>query len=231
MPISANMNNSLVTGAFQGLSVLISTFATSGLYKYYKQQEDLYIKAAQETARRLRIKGDIALRKLEVEHKMLQGKNELAAAAGGGRLSGSTLDVLVNNYRYNAIDERTQELETLWAVTEAKRNGYNNAINVASKAVQLAAGQKANALRAITAMGASVAKDVAADKQQEAKNNYIAQIVLHELGQRQGELENKYGAKNNSLDLSSNLDHLKLNTDARSLLKLNEGNENALYLN
>lgn len=228
-----NTTNAFITGALTGLSTMISSFATSPLFKYYKQQEDLHIKAAHENARRLRIKGDLALRKLEVEHTILQGRNELSAAAGGGRLSGSTLDVLVNNYRYNAIDERTQELETLWAVTEAKRNGYNNAISVASKAVQTAAGQKANALRALTAMGASISSDIAKDKQQEAKNEYLAGVVLNALGQRQGELENKYGTDNGGLNLKSNydFDDLKLNTDAHSLLKLNEGNGDALYLN
>ena len=234
--MDVNTGNAVTTGVFAGLSTLVANFSSNSLYKYYKQQEELYVKAAQETARRLEIKGALALNKLKTTHALQQGTNELAAAAGGGRLSGSALDVLVNNYRYNAIDERTQQLETLWSVTETKRNGYNGALGVAAKASTLAAEQKGNVLRALTHMAAVTYDSLSKDKEQGYKNIYIENKTNNEITSRQQALEAKYGTTPindlNSLFLNPEINegYQRATALRESLLKINPDTDNALQI-
>ena len=160
----ANLTNAGITGVLTGFSTLAGTFSGRNVYKYFKQQEDLYIQQGLEQARRLQLKGDIALRNLEIANTIKQGKNELAVAAGaGGRLSGSFLDVLSQNNKYNNMDERTQSIETLWEVNDARAQGYLNAARVAGQAMNYAYSQRSSALQGLTGMVSAASSDLLAD--------------------------------------------------------------------
>lgn len=160
----ANVGNAAITGVLAGLGQLFSSWVPSNTYRYYEQQEQLYIQNGLEQARRLQLKGDIDLRNMEVAHAIERGKNTLGAAVSGGRLSGSTLDVLTQNNKYNVMDERTQQLSTLWAVQDAKRQGYINAINTAGQAMTTAYKQRSGALNALGAFAKAFTQSIAADK-------------------------------------------------------------------
>ena len=171
----ANTVNASVSGLLTALSSSIGIFTASSVYDRYKQQEQIYLDNAEENARRLQIKGDIALRNLKTKHALSQGSNELSAAAAGGRLSGSTLDVLVSNYKYNVADERTQSLETIWSVSEAKREGYLNALNTAWKSMQFANTQKASAIQGLVKGLQVASSSLLADKRSYRETDYLTQ--------------------------------------------------------
>lgn len=161
---SANLTNAGITGILTGFSALAGSFSGRNVYKYFKQQEDLYVQQGLEQARRLQLKGDIALRNLEVAHAIKQGKNELAVSAGaGGRLSGSFLDALSQNNKYNNMDERTQAIETLWEVNNARAQGYFNAARVAGEAMTYSYSQRNSALQGLTGMIKAASSDLLSD--------------------------------------------------------------------
>lgn len=170
----ANTANALVTGILSSLATLAGALVPSRVYDLYKEQEQLYIQNADEEARRIKIKGDIELRNLEIAHALSQGKNELAAAASGTNMvtniSGSSLDLLVQNYKYNAMDERTSSLETLWEIDNAKRRGYINALQVAGQAMNMAYSARSKSLAALGALIKNTAIPLLKDQQ-----TYISQ--------------------------------------------------------
>ncbi len=163
----ADTLNAGITGVFAALGTLSNTLSTSKLMKYYEQQESLYIQNAEEQARRIQLKGDIALRNLQIKHELNQGKQELAAAAGGGRLSGSNLDMLVQDYKVAVMDERTSSLQTLWEAENTKRAGYLQAISMAGQAMAQAYKNRDQALAGLGKGLAAAVKDLSAD----AKSN------------------------------------------------------------
>lgn len=169
----ANTVNASISGLLAALSGSIGIFTASSVYDRYKQQEQIYLDNAEENARRLQLKGDIALRNLRTKHALSQGSNELSAAAAGGRLSGSTLDVLVSEHKYNVADERTQALETIWEVSEAKRAGYLNALNTAWASMQFANTQKASAIQGLVKGLQVASSSLLADKRSYRELDYL----------------------------------------------------------
>lgn len=164
---NADALNAGVTGLFSALGTISSGITTGRLMKYYEQQEKLYLQNADEQARRIQLKGDIALRNLQIKHELNQGKQELAAAAGGGRLSGSNLDMLVQDYKVAVMDERTSSLQTLWEVENTKRAGYLQSISMAGQAMAQAYKNRGQALAGLGKGLAAAVKDLSAD----AKSN------------------------------------------------------------
>lgn len=201
----ANAVNATVTGLFSAFAALSSFFSASAVQQYYQRQEQEYIRNAEEQARRLQLKGDIALRNLRYEHKLEQGTNEIAVAAAGGNLSGSNLDMLAQNHKYNVLDERTQQIETLWAVSDAKRSGFVNAISTAGNAQATAYKSQSNAWKALANYVQGVSSGLLADKRADDTNKSRAQIAIYDY-QRGQEFNNWY--YNDSL---LDMDTLKIN--------------------
>lgn len=162
----ANTINAAVTGVFSALSTIAGTLSANKIYKLYEQQEQLYIENAAEEARRLKLKGDIELRNLEIQHAVAQGTQEMTVAAMGGNLSGSALDMLTQNYKYDVMDERTSSLNTLWEVSNAKQAGYINAIQTAGQAMTLAYGNRNKALAGLGSLIKGMALPLLRDQQQ-----------------------------------------------------------------
>lgn len=160
----ANVLNASITGLFSALGSIGGVISSAKMYQIYQQQENYYLQNAAEQARRTQIKGDIALSNLRVKHATKEGTNELAVAAAGGNLSGSNLDKLVQNYKYDAVDERTSSLQTLWETSNIRRQGYIQAIGIAGQAMSTAYANRTSALTAlgkfIGSFGTAIAKDV-----------------------------------------------------------------------
>lgn len=172
----ANSINAAITGVFSALSNIVGVFSANKVFDLYEDQEKLYIAQANEEARRIQLKGDVELRNLSIKHAVQQGTQEMTAAATGGNLSGSTLDMLTQNYKYDVMDERTSSINTLWEVDNAKRAGYIKAIQTAGQAMQLAYGNRA---RAIAGIGTGLSTAVGAllkDQQQYRHQDALFQI-------------------------------------------------------
>lgn len=167
----ANTMNATLTGVFTALSTLASTYTPRKMYEYYERQEQAYIRTAMVQAQRAQLKGDILLSNLRTKHALEQGKNELAAAAGHGQnmaisLSGSTLDALAQNRRFQIRDERTTALNTLYEVENIKRQGYANAIDAAGRAMSTAYKSRNGALASIVSGVRAASSSLLADQRQ-----------------------------------------------------------------
>lgn len=135
----ASWFNAGMTIALSAIPSLLDAFTSGKLYDLYREQERLAIENAEIQAKRLERRGALALANLETKHAILQGKNELAlAGAGAGAISGSALDKLVSNKKYDTREEFAQSLETLYAVDNANRDGLINAMSVAGSAASAA---------------------------------------------------------------------------------------------
>ena len=173
-----NMANAAVTGVLGIIGTIGTICAGSKINKLYKQQEAQYIDSAMQNARMIQLKGDIELRNLRYKHAEQQGLDELAVAAGANAsLSGSFLDRLVANHKYAQADERSVSLSTLWAVTEAKREGYIKAIATAGQAELQAINTRGklwdSGINGIMRAANSLLQDTTAKKQVEAKREVI----------------------------------------------------------
>ena len=161
-----NLLNASITAALTGIGSFVSAWSSKGIYDMYKQQEQMYIDNANEQARRLQIKGDIALANLAARHAVSQGKNELAvAASGAGSMSGSFVDALAANQRYDIRDEYTQSLSTLYQVSNAKRDGLLQAYSTAGVAYGKAIKQRNAAITGLFKGLAAGVQALAKDKQ------------------------------------------------------------------
>lgn len=164
----ANLLNASMTGLFTKLASIYSTWSSSKIYDLYEQQEELYVENAKKQAERLKVKGDIALANLRAKHALSEGTNVLAAAASGaGALSGSTLDKLMANKKYDTRDELSQSYETTWAVDNALRNGYIQAYSTATKAYSMALTQRNNAVSSLLKGAAATVNALLTDKNQQ----------------------------------------------------------------
>lgn len=163
-----NMLNAGATMLFSGLASMLNGWSSSKIYDLYAEQERLYIENAQEQARRLQVKGEFALANLRSKHAIAEGTNELAVAgAGAGSISGSFLDKLMANRKYDTRDELSQGYETLWAVKNAERDGLLKAYSTAGQAYSKAIQQRNNAISGLFSGLAKGVGSILADMRQE----------------------------------------------------------------
>lgn len=219
----ANTANALCTGILSSLASLAGAIVPSKVYDYYRQQEQLYIENAAEEARRIKLKGDIELRNLEIAHTLNQGKQELAAAGSGTNMvtnvSGSALDMLVQNHKYNMMDERTSSLETLWEVSNAKRAGYIQALQVAGQAMQTAYTARNRLLSALGALIKNTAIPLLKDQQSYITQAGNLQMQTDKTNQGWNQFLEKYGEQalsllGNVMGASSDADNLSISGSA-----------------
>lgn len=174
-----NLINAGVTMALTGLSSFASAWASKSYYKYYKQQEEAYIENAKIQADRLQLAGAIEAANIRAKHAIAEGQNELAVVgAGAGSRSGSFVDYLVANRKADARDEYAQDLNTLYAVSNAKRQGLAQAFNTAGQAYALAIKQRnASVTRLFSGLAEGVSSllaDVRSQRQAESSNTQAA---------------------------------------------------------
>lgn len=182
-----NLLNAGITMALTGLSSFASAWASKSYYNYYKQQEEAYIENAKIQADRLQLAGSIEAANIRAKHAIAEGQNELAVAgAGAGSRSGSFVDYLVANRKADARDEYAQDLNTLYAVSNAKRQGLTQAFNTAGQAYALAIKQRnASISRLFSGLAEGVSSllaDVRSQRQADSSNTQAetAQTKEHE---------------------------------------------------
>lgn len=217
-----NMINAGVTFFLSGIASLGQTLSMNGVYKYYEKQEELYIQNAEEQARRLKIRGDILLANLEAEHAATEGKNELSvAASGAGSITGSNLDKLMANRKYNTREEYTQSLDTLWAIENAKRQGYVQALDVAGRAAQAAYNSRSNAILGLVKGLQNASSSLLADKRQEDTNKANWKQTQRYIDFKMKELDAKYGQMQATEEITP--DTYKINEMDEGTIELSEG--------
>ena len=138
-----NVLNASITSTLYGLAAFAEAWSSKSFYNYYEQQEQVYLENAKIQADRLKTAGAIEAANIRAKHAITQGQNELAVVgAGAGSISGSFADYLTANRKNDMRDEYAQDLSTLYAVSNAKRQGLTQAFNTAGQAYAQAIKQR-----------------------------------------------------------------------------------------
>ncbi len=180
-----NLLNAGVTMALTGLSAFASAWASKSYYNYYQQQEEAYLENAKIQADRLQLAGSIEAANIRAKHAITQGQNELAVVgAGAGSISGSFADFLTANRKNDMRDEYAQDLSTLYAVSNAKRQGLTQAFNTAGQAYALAIKQRnASVSRLFSGLAegvGSILEDIRTKRQADSSNTQAAVTQTNE---------------------------------------------------
>lgn len=140
----------LVTGAH-----LLANKIPDETYDLYKQQEQAIIDTALNNAEMVRAQGEVELRNLRIKHDMAMGTDIIKVSGSGGNMSGSFLDALMQQRKYQMLDEKSVITNTINQSTAIMKEGYNNAISVAMQAKNTAVKEKYGVFSALVAgMGA-----------------------------------------------------------------------------
>lgn len=169
VPASSWMNAGITIG-LSGIGSLFGVLSSRSLYDMYDQNAKLAIENAQVQANRLQRRGNIAAANLMAQHAISEGKNELAVAgSGAGSVSGSFLDKLMANKKYDTREEFATDLNTIYAVSNARRQGYLEAYTYASQAYAKARETTGNIwsgfISGLVKATQSITKDIEAGKQ------------------------------------------------------------------
>lgn len=180
-----NLLNAGVTMALTGLSTFASAWSSKSYYNYYQQQEEAYLENAKIQADRLQLAGLIEAANIRAKHAITQGQNELAVVgAGAGSISGSFADFLTANRKNDMRDEYAQDLSTLYAVSNAKRQGLTQAFNTAGQAYALAIKQRnASVSRLFSGLAegvGSILADIRTKRQADSSNTQAAVTQTNE---------------------------------------------------
>lgn len=180
-----NLLNAGVTMALTGLSSFASAWASKSYYNYYQQQEEAYLENAKIQADRLQLAGSIEAANIRAKHAITQGQNELAVVgAGAGSISGSFADFLTANRKNDMRDEYAQDLSTLYAVSNAKRQGLTQAFSTAGQAYALAIKQRnASVSRLFSGLAegvGSILEDIRTKRQADSSNTQAAVTQTNE---------------------------------------------------
>ena len=134
--------NNWTSALFTTLKGLYSTYVPSEAYELYKKQEQEIIATAVSNAEQVRAKGEVELRNLRYKHDMAMGSDIIKVSGSGGNMSGSFLDALIQQRKYQMIDEQTVITNTTNQASAIMREAYRNAANVATQAQTAAQKQK-----------------------------------------------------------------------------------------
>lgn len=170
-----NVLNASITSTLYGLAAFAQAWSSKSFYNYYEQQEQVYLENAKVQADRLKTAGAIEAANIRAKHAITQGQNELAVVgAGAGSISGSFADYLTANRKNDMRDEYAQDLSTLYAVSNAKRQGLTQAFNTAGQAYAQAIKQRnASISRIFTGLAegvGSILADIRAKRQADYTN-------------------------------------------------------------
>lgn len=143
--------NNWTSGLFVTLKTLYANQVPDTTYDIYKQQEQEIINTALDNAEAIKAKGEIELRNLKYKHDREMGSDILKVSGSGGNLSGSFLDALMQQRKYQMLDEKTVATNTINQASAIMKEAYRNAANVAIQAQTTAQKQKNGVLNAVIA--------------------------------------------------------------------------------
>jgi hypothetical protein len=143
--------NNWTSALFTTLKGIYSTYVPDEAYALYKKQEQEIISTAMANAERVRAKGEVELRSLRYKHDIEMGSDIIKVSGSGGNMSGSFLDALMQQRKYQMIDEQNVMNNTTEQASAIMREAYRNAANVATQAQTAAQKQKNGVLSSLMA--------------------------------------------------------------------------------
>lgn len=190
---------SMIQGATTAFSIVAGTISARRIEKALKQQEKFFLQNATLQADRIRFQGAIELRKLRAANVIKQGRSELAVSSQGGVASGSALDVLMANKKANTLDERVTQINTLWAMDNAKRDGYIQAISTAGQAMGMSYNNLNSALTQASQYLNTVASNYAKNTHTQNQSQIMVNAAANQAAQQDSLLNLKYNTSYDSL--------------------------------
>lgn len=143
--------NNWTSALFATMKSLYANQIPDEAYALYKQQEQEIIATAETNAAVIRAKGEVELRNLRYQHDKAMGTDIIKVSGSGGNLSGSFLDALMQQRKYQIMDEKTIATNTENQVAAVLKEGYRNAAHVAMQAQVTAQKQKQGVFGALMA--------------------------------------------------------------------------------
>lgn len=143
--------NNWTSGLFATLKNLYANQVPNEAYALYKQQEREIVATAETNAAMVRAKGEVELRNLQYQHDIAMGSDIIKVSGSGGNLSGSFLDALMQQRKYQMMDEKTVATNTINQASAIMKEGYRNAANVALQAQTMSQKQKYGVVGSILA--------------------------------------------------------------------------------
>ena len=143
--------NNWTSALFATMKSLYANQVPDEVYSLYKQQEQAIISTANSNAEMVRAKGEVELRNLRYQHDREMGSDIIKVSGSGGNLSGSFLDALIQQRKYQMMDEQTVATNTINQDSAIMKEGYRNAANVALQAQNMAQKQRHGVFGAIMA--------------------------------------------------------------------------------
>ena len=143
--------NNWTSGLFVTLKTLYANRVPDTTYEIYKQQEQEIINTAISNAEAIKAKGEIELRNLQYKHDREMGSDIIKVSGSGGNMSGSFLDALMQQRKYQMLDEKSVATNTINQASAVMKEAYRNAANVAVQAQTTAQKQKNGVFNAIMA--------------------------------------------------------------------------------
>lgn len=184
---------SAIQGATTAFSILANTLISAKrINKVLQKQEKFFLQNATLQADRIRFQGAVELRKLKAANVIKQGRSELAVSSQGGVASGSALDVLMANKKANTLDERVTQINTLWAMDNAKRDGYIQAISTAGQAMGMSYNNLNSALTQASQYLNTVAGNYAKNTHTQNQSQIMVNAAANQAIQQNSLLNLKY---------------------------------------
>lgn len=143
--------NNWTSGLFVTLKTLYANRVPDTTYEIYRQQEQEIINTAISNAEAIKAKGEIELRNLQYKHDREMGSDIIKVSGSGGNMSGSFLDALMQQRKYQMLDEKSVATNTINQASAVMKEAYRNAANVAVQAQTTAQKQKNGVFNAIIA--------------------------------------------------------------------------------
>lgn len=143
--------NNWTSALFATMKSLYANQIPDEAYALYKQQEQEIVATAETNAAMVRAKGEVELRNLQYQHDIAMGSDIIKVSGSGGNLSGSFLEALMQQRKYQMMDEQTVATNTINQASAIMKEGYRNAANVALQAQNIAQRQRHGVFGAIMA--------------------------------------------------------------------------------
>lgn len=178
----------LVTG-----SQLLANKVPDETYDLYKQQEQAIIDAALNNAEMVKAQGEVELRNLRIKHDMAMGTDIIKVSGSGGNMSGSFLDALMQQRKYQMLDEKSVITNTVNQATAIMKEGYNNAMSVAIQAQNTAVKEKYGVYSALLAGFGTYVQSALKDKTEAARQDANNETLDRTKQNREDKRNSGYG--------------------------------------
>lgn len=185
--------NNWTSALFATAKNLYANFVPEEAYEIYKKQELEIMNTALANAESVKAQGEVELRNLRYKHDMAMGADIIKVSGSGGNMSGSFLDALIQQRKYQMMDEKTVATNTINQASAIIQEGYRNAANVAIQAQTTAQKQKNGVFGALMAGVDKYFELSFKDKAMAAQQDMLNESLERQKENNEKDMKERYG--------------------------------------